>query len=73
MIIQRDMARRDWDNKMALAEERGIKIGEAKGEAKGKNEEKIEIARKMLKRNYNLEDIAEDTGLSIERIQALKK
>jgi hypothetical protein len=35
MIIQRDMARRDWDNTMALAEERGIK--------RGREEEKKEL------------------------------
>jgi predicted transposase/invertase (TIGR01784 family) len=77
MIIQRDMARRDWDHKMACFEERGIakgeQIGLEKGRAEMKIEREIEIARNMLKRNYRIEDIAEDTGLSIEQIKALKQ
>jgi hypothetical protein len=34
---------------------------------------KIEIAKKMLKRNVMIEIIAEDTGLTIEQVQKLAK
>jgi hypothetical protein len=34
-------------------------------------EEKIEVARKMLRRGVKLEYIAEDTGLPMDKIQEL--
>ncbi len=42
-------------------------------ENKGKIEGKIEVAKKLIKRNLSNEDIAEDTGLSISQIQQLRK
>jgi predicted transposase/invertase (TIGR01784 family) len=38
----------------------------------GKDERSIEIAKKLLKRNLSNEDIAEDTGLSLEQIETLR-
>jgi predicted transposase/invertase (TIGR01784 family) len=35
-------------------------------------EREIEIAKKLIKRNLTNEEIAEDTGLSIEQIQKLR-
>ena len=32
-----------------------------------------QVARRMLRRGYRLEDIAEDTGLSLERVIKLKE
>lgn len=43
----------------------------AESEAKGRVAEKLEMARKMLARNYPIEDIAEMTGLSAEEIAEL--
>ena len=43
------------------------------GQKEGRKEEKLEIARKMLKRNRSIEEIIEDTGLSFEEIAALKE
>jgi predicted transposase/invertase (TIGR01784 family) len=61
--------RRAYDDYMAyLAEERDI-IDTAKEE--GRMEEKIEVARKMLRRGVKLEYIAEDTGLTMNKIQEL--
>jgi hypothetical protein len=37
-----------------------------------KTEEQITIARRMLQRNVPIEDIASDTGLSIEFLQTLR-
>jgi predicted transposase/invertase (TIGR01784 family) len=41
-------------------------------EQKAKQEEKFEIAIKLIKRNLTNEEIAEDTGLTIEQIEALR-
>ena len=38
----------------------------------GKREERIEIARKLLKRNLPIKAIVEDTGLSREEIEKLR-
>lgn len=43
-----------------------------KAEEKGAAKEKREIALKMLKRNRPLEEISEDTGLSVEEIKSLQ-
>ena len=38
----------------------------------GKTEEKIEMTKKMLKKNYNIDTIIELTGLTKEEIEKLK-
>jgi len=48
--------------------EEGIQIGEARGKA----EEKIEIAKKMLLKNHSISDISDLTGLSPEEISKLQ-
>ena len=60
--------------------EQGVKDGEMRGRSQGKiegriegrKEEKIDIAKKMLKRNIPIEDILEVTGLTEEEIEELK-
>ena len=47
--------------------EEGIRIGEKKGQS----EKAIETARKMLTRNYPVNDIADITGLSVKKIEDL--
>ena len=47
----------------------GIKIGEARGKA----ERDIEIAKKMLSQNYSISDISNLTGLSTVDISKLSK
>jgi predicted transposase/invertase (TIGR01784 family) len=41
-------------------------------EKKGKTQEKIDIAKKLIKRNLTNKEIAEDTGLSVEQIEQLR-
>lgn len=41
------------------------------GYEKGKKEEKIEIAKKLLKKSYLIEEIIEITGLTKEEIEKL--
>ena len=48
-------------------EARGLKIGEARGERNSK----LAIARKMLKRNRPIDEIADDTGLAADEIREL--
>jgi predicted transposase/invertase (TIGR01784 family) len=63
---------RDFKSSVKEGELRGKAEGIEIGEARGKADEKREIALKSLKRGYKIEDIAEDTGLSIEEINELK-
>ena len=49
------------------------KEGREEGIEKGREEEKIEIAKAMLSKNKPLEEIAEFTGLSLDEIEQLRK
>ena len=49
----------------------GLAEGRADGLIEGQEKEKIEIARKMKARGRPLEEIAEDTDLSLELIKKL--
>ncbi|MDR0505831.1 MAG: hypothetical protein LBH32_03295, partial [Dysgonamonadaceae bacterium] len=53
---------------MAKGLAKGEEIGLAKGLEQGRNEEKIEIARKLLSLGVSIENIAKSTGLTIEQI-----
>ena len=41
-------------------------------EENAKHKRNVEIATKLMKRNLTNEEIAEDTGLSVEQIQELR-
>lgn len=49
----------------------GVKKGIEKGEAIGRHEEALEIAKNLKNLGVSIEDIAKGTGLSVEEIQAL--
>jgi predicted transposase/invertase (TIGR01784 family) len=68
MYEAREKARRDHEARIRFAENEGL----ARGEARGAEREKREIARKMLMRGTPLAYIVEDTGLSITDIQSLQ-
>ena len=51
----------------------GIEEGRALGKAEGIKENKIEIARNMLKKKMGIKDISEITGLTEEEIKSLIK
>jgi len=51
-----------------LGEERGFEIGEEKG----RQEEKIEIAKHLLTQGIDIKTIQESTGLSLQRLRKLK-
>jgi predicted transposase/invertase (TIGR01784 family) len=56
-----------------LAEQKGKRKGKQEGKHVGKQEEKFEIAQRMLKDNLSLESIAKYTGLSESEIKNLMK
>ena len=53
------------------ATQEGINIGISQGINQGMKQEKIEIAKSMLKKNMVIEDIIDITGLSKEEIKKL--
>ena len=58
---------RDYKNTIDYAEEKGLRIGEAKGKA----EEQRLIAANLKKQGINIETIAQCTGVSVEEIEEL--
>ena len=60
----RRMYQTDLASDLATAEDRGIEIGKRNGG--------IEIARRMLCRDYSIEEIAEVTDLSVADVEGLK-
>ena len=61
---RREKERRDNASRMSGAR--------AEGKAEGLYEWRIEMAKKLLKRNRPINEIIEDTGLSKEEIEQLK-
>jgi predicted transposase/invertase (TIGR01784 family) len=52
---------------------KGARIeGMAEGKAEGISEGKIEIARNALRKNWDVSDISDITGLTCEEIEALR-
>ena len=67
---------RDWKNSIDTAREEGEAKGEAKGKAegldKGRAEEKINTAIRLLKKGMSVEDVSDATELSKEQIEELR-
>ncbi len=63
-LRSRRMYQTDLVSDLATAEDRGIKIG--------KHNVSIEIARKLLRRDWPINEIAEVTDLSVEEVESLK-
>ena len=59
-----------YDKEWALKDE-GWRDGKLEGKLEGKRENQIEIAKTMLKKNMELKDISEITGLTIDEIKQL--
>jgi predicted transposase/invertase (TIGR01784 family) len=54
-------------------EQKGLQKGLQEGEQKGKQEAALAIARNAIASGANDEFIAKITGLSLERVQALRR
>jgi len=62
---------RDTYNAMTGAEQKGRAEGRVEGRAEGIEENKRENARRMKAKGYDIADIADITGLTIEQINSL--
>ena len=59
---------------LAFTEEKEARrIEREEGRKEGREEEKIALVRKLLKRNRPVEEISEDTGLNYEKVRALSQ
>ena len=68
LIHEYEVKARDYkQGQLDYAIEQGI----SKGRAEGRAEERIAFARKMIRRNRPITEIAEDTGLSLDEIEKL--
>ena len=67
----REKAIRDENAAIAGALERGIMQGIEKGIEQGQHSEKIQIAKKMLENNFDIQVIIKMTGLTKEEIEKL--
>ena len=64
--------KKDAEKHQQLIRKEGEKVGEERGEKKGAKEEKIQIARQMLKEKEDLDKIKKYTGLSSQWLGRLK-
>ena len=64
----------EWEKEKWDAFEKNNELEDAKKEGKsiGIKENKLEIAKKMLKKKMNIKDISEITSLTIEEIEKIK-
>lgn len=64
--------RRGMEKGIEIGERRGIEIGERRGAERGERNRSFEVARRMLRRNRPVDEIAEITDLSVEDVEGLK-
>ena len=60
-------------NEKEEAFEDGVERGYKKGYGHGVEQNKIDVAKAMLKKNYNVNDISEITELSLDEVEKLKE
>ena len=70
--MEREKMRMEME-KMRMEMEKAVTEGEARGEARGKNKEKLAIAQKLLSLELPLSQIIKAIGLTQEQIQGLQK
>ncbi|MDR0313995.1 MAG: hypothetical protein LBI14_10405 [Treponema sp.] len=58
---------------VAIWKARGLAEGEARVQAKGEEKKATEIAQKMLKKGFSIEQTAELSGLDISRVRILSE
>ena len=68
-----EKAIRDYNSTILYNRQEGLKEGLEKGLKKGAEDKAIEIALKMLENGSDINFIADVTGLSIEKINEIKK
>ena len=61
------------DEGIMLGEERGEKRGEERGEKRGEMQKALDIARRMLEKNYPIEQVVDLTMLTKQEVEELSK
>ena len=56
-----------------LGEERGEKRGEERGEKRGEMQKALDIARRMLEKNYPMEQVVDLTMLTKQEVEELSR
>jgi hypothetical protein len=69
--LDEQIKKESLENALKDGIEKGMKDGIEKGIEQGSQNEKITIAKNLLKLNISIEDISKSTGLSIEEIEKL--
>ena len=74
-FLSKDPKERERHNSIVMAEYNRL-VSEQNffedGRKEGKKEEKIEIAKELLKRNLSIEEVAKITKLTVEEVKNLK-
>ena len=73
LVELREKWQLDYESSIAYATQKGLSEGRAEGRVEGELNTKILIAKKLLKKNSDLQEIIEITGLSKGEILKLKK
>ena len=73
MLNDRILAQQLENLKMERAHEKGKEEGEKLGEERGERKNSIKIAKEMLKKEFDIKDIAEVTGLEETEVMKLKE
>ena len=61
------------DEEIMLGEKRGEKRGEERGEKRGEMQKALAIARRMLEKNYPMEQVVDLTMLTKQEVEELSK
>ena len=61
------------DEGIMLGEKRGEKHGEERGEKRGEMQKALDIARRMLEKNYPMEQVVDLTMLTKQEVEELSK
>ena len=65
--------RQMFDEGIMLGEERGEKRGEERGEKRGEMQKALDIARRMLEKNYPMEQVVDLTMLTKQEVEELSR
>jgi predicted transposase/invertase (TIGR01784 family) len=63
----REKALMDFNSAVGSARRKGLQ----EGEQKGRQEERLEVAQKLLRKKMSYDDIVDATGLSLEEVNQL--
>jgi predicted transposase/invertase (TIGR01784 family) len=62
----------DYNSNMDCAQEKGLELGIAQGIEKGMEKGKLEVAKNMLKNEYDLKTVSEISGINTDDLSKYK-